>query len=187
MTNVLETKIQHENQAADGRFFISSEIKPTPLIRELIDNIDIIAETSREATEKIRAISDEQYAIYIKKLSEITSGMGNLEAQNIVGQIQSSLEEASRFQDASAAIRGAGTRIAEHLKENFPRGFNFINDKPYWITADCTGKPQFCGAGDDGESVIVFGTLAFPHRENGRQACLEDYVRLINDVEAATA
>jgi len=187
MTNVLETNIQYENQAASGRFFISSEHRPTELVKKLIDNFDAISAESVMAKEQLQTVTDEQYADYTKKIGELSAGKASAEAVEVVGFMQSLLDRAGCYQDAVSAIRGAGTRLAGHLRGNLPTGFQRINENYYWVIGDCRGKAQLCGETSDGEGIVVFGMLAFPDREEGREANTEDYIRLINDVEVAAA
>lgn len=188
MTNVLETKIEPENQAADGRFFISTLRVNSLFLKSLIEDLPVIEMRSRLAQEELRdVITEEEHKEYVKKIGELAAGRGDEDTLQLVGYMQGISDEAGYYQDAVAAIRGAGEKLADHLRTNLPNVSQRINENFYWVVDDCTGNRQFCGATDDGEEVVVFGTLAFPDREEGREAKLEDYIRLINDVEAAAA
>lgn len=173
-------------KAANSRFFISPEHQTAAFVTSLIADLGAISIRSKLAQTELRdVISDEVQADYRKKLAELASGRGNEDTIQLVGYMQGISEEANGYSDAVATIRHAGTDLAERLKVSLGQRIKVINNHPYWVADDRSGHSQFFGQVE--EDVIIFGVVAYPCREEGREAGFEDYIQLITDVESELA
>lgn len=182
---IIDAQTDKEVETANGRFFIAPDNRPSGLIVALAANLTGIAETSHNAKERLQAMTPEDHKEYQDALSRMRTAAHRDEAEVIVGRMQTTLEEAYRYSDATSAVRAAGEELAVHVQRAMDQGVGIINGHFYWSAADRTGRSRLCGTDESGERFIVFGMLAIPDKEIGQEAQLEDYVTLIQDVEAA--
>jgi hypothetical protein len=176
-----------QGQAPDRRFFIDSEHRPNSFILEKVKGLGHIAANSIAAKEALTEITEGEFKAYNEALSTLSRSGTKPEAMAIIGKIQGLLDTANTYEDTLSAIRRVGGDLAMHLRDNLgPSSFYNLNGRSYWIGSNRAGSRFLCGHADE-DTLVYFGTLTQPQREEGREANAEDYARLIIDVETTLA
>jgi hypothetical protein len=192
MSNTAILKPYETTPAADSRFFVPVD----SLVLAVTGKLPDIASSSQSAQDELKTYSEEDWQRYDKAVRQVASLSPGSEEFSLYCAVQTLLDQAHAYEDARSLICRAGEQVAHQLQASLGT-FAIIGSSPYWqeyerrsdkSTNDESdgGKPRvlwLCSTDETSEPVIYFARVLPAEDPENRLANVDDYVRLIQDVQ----
>lgn len=189
---------RHE-QPPSGGIFLPKELTMPTLVAELVPALPYLRQQSRVAQ---AALDDmfrvdietelnvpelSPYARYLHGVRQLIQGSiydetERLKTSALVERVEDLKETAGRFDDAKSTICKFGQKTVQLLLEHSGSGLRIIAGQYYEIVIDHTQTRWFCGFDAQTDQTIYYNRWDKVVESNYRQADLDDYLRLLNDV-----
>jgi hypothetical protein len=188
MTTLLNTTIETiNNQQAtpEGRFFNAAEAPRSEGAHRLIGQLAVLKSRAEAARPQLAEIGEEDWTRYRKAMSRYVHGERDQTEIEPFTSVRQLLEDSEGYTDATSAIIKEGSGLVAFICKLPKPQMLIFGEDTYWTKHDARNQGRMEGWNTSTEELVLFNHWTNIGEATARSAGLEDYVRLLQNVEQA--